>query len=153
MPLSKENDSAWQGQGDLLFDATQQRIGLRVRADHPFSKGKSSFALGGGVGFLSPKFTHPGDKLMVFPIEVFASYRLGFADGRFQIVPRTGPVVAILVDDTKRISGVFKWSAGAAFRFSLGKPGNRRGLIAGLDALFPIVGAGWVFLISVGTTL
>ena len=153
MALSKENDSSWNLQGDLLFDATTQRIGLRVRFDHPFSPGQSSFALGGSVGLLSPKFTFPGDSLMIVPIEVFASYRIGLAGGRVQIVPRVGPVVAVLVEKGN-VAAAFKGSAGAAFRFSLGSnPGNRRGLIAGFDVLFPIIGAGWVFLISVGTTL
>ena len=47
---------------------------------------KSSFALGGGFGIRSPKFTSPSDSLVLFPIELFASYRRGFAEGRFQRV-------------------------------------------------------------------
>ena len=136
----------------MLFDATQQRLGVRARFDFPFSAGKSSFALGGGLGVLSPKFTSPSDSLVVMPLELFASYRLGFAEGRFQIIPRAGPVVAVLIE-RGNFSAVLKGSVGGAFRFSLGRPGNRRGLIAAADLLFPIAGAGWVFMLSFGTTL
>lgn len=152
LPLSPENDSAWRLQADILFDATQQRLGVRARFDFPFSTGKSSFALGGGLGILSPKFTSPSDSVLVFPLEAFASYRVGFADGRVQLIPRVGPVLAVLVE-RGNFSAVLKGSVGAAFRFSLGQPGNRRGLIAAADVLFPIAGAGWVFLLSFGTTL
>lgn len=152
LPLSPENDSAWRMHADVLFDATQQRIGVRARFDFPFSAGKSSFALGGGLGVLSPKFTSPGDSLVVVPLELFASYRIGFADGRVQLIPRLGPVVAVLIE-RGNFSAVLKGSVGTAFRFSLGQPGNRRGLIAGADLLFPIAGAGWVFLVSFGTTI
>ncbi|MBS1153070.1 MAG: hypothetical protein H6Q89_4768 [Myxococcaceae bacterium] len=150
--VKPRGDFAWAIAADLMVDVSTQRAGARVRIDFPFSRGPSAFAMGVGFGVLSPKLTAPVDTMVVFPAELDASFRIGLAGGRFQIVPRAAAVVHLLFVSTKNIAFGFKASVGGAFRFAFGEGVTRKGVIAGVDVLIPIVGAGWVVLGSVGYT-